>query len=357
MTGCSCLKIMSSNKAAERENDMHTGIQEGKTKMRAIVRQEYGGPDQLVIQELAIPEPKPSHVVIQVKAFGLNHAETYMRKGKWGNVPTVSGIECVGIVKADPDGRFAPGQKVAALMGGMGRTTDGSYAEYTCVPATNVLPVQSELSWEELAAIPESYATAWACLHGNLALAAGQTLLIRGATSALGQAALNIAVQAGARVIATTRNRDRRSMLQRLGAHRVELEGPELSRRVRESFPGGVDAVLELVGNSTILNSLAMVRRGGRVCLAGFLGGLEPIPSFNPLLQLPSGVHFSFFGSFMFGTPEFPLSDVPLQTIIDRATAGAYQAKPAAVFRFDEIREAHRLMEANRANGKLVVRV
>jgi NADPH:quinone reductase-like Zn-dependent oxidoreductase len=242
-------------------------------------------------------------------------------------------------------------------MGGMGRTTDGSYAEYTCVPATNVLPIQSELSWEELAAIPESYATAWACLHGNLALTAGQTLVIRGATSALGQAAVNIAAQAGARVIATTRNRDRYSILERLGTHRVDLEEPELPRRIRESFPGGVDAVLELVGNSTILNSHAMVRRGGRVCLAGFLGGLEPIPSFNPLLQMPSGVHFSFFGSFMFGTPEFPLSDVPLQTIIDRATAGAYQAKPAAVFRFDEIREAHRLMEANRANGKLVVRV
>jgi NADPH:quinone reductase len=337
---------------------MNTGIiQEGKTKMRAIVRQEYGGPDELVIQELAIPEPKPSHVVIRVKAFGLNHAEIYMREGKWGNVARVSGIECVGIVEADPDGRFAPGQKVAALMGGMGRTTDGSYAEYTCVPATNVLPVQSELSWEELAAIPESYATAWACLHGNLALTAGQTLVIRGATSALGQAAVNIAAQAGARVIATTRNRDRHSILERLGTHRVDLEGPDLPRRVRESFPGGVDAVLELVGNSTILNSLAMVRRGGRVCLAGFLGGLEPIPSFNPLLQMPSGVHFSFFGSFMFGTPEFPLSDVPLQTIIDRATAGAYQAKPASVFRFDEIREAHRLMAANRANGKLVVRV
>jgi NADPH:quinone reductase len=126
--------------------------------------------------------------------------------------------------------------------------------------------------------------------------------------------------------------------LERLGAHRVDLEGPDLARRIRESFPGGVDAVLELVGNSTILNSLAMVRRGGRVCLAGFLGGLEPIPSFSPLLQMPSGVHFSFFGSFMFGSPEFPLSDVPLQTIVDRATTGAYQAKPAAVFRFEEIR-------------------
>jgi threonine dehydrogenase-like Zn-dependent dehydrogenase len=104
-----------------------------------------------------------------------------------------------------------------------------------------------------------------------------------------------------------------------------------------------------------ILDSLAMVRRGGRVCLAGFLGGLSPITSFNPLLQLPSGVHFSFFGSFMFGQPQFPLSEVPWQQIIDRAASGVYQAKPAKVFRFEEIQEARRLIESNQANGKLVI--
>jgi len=115
--------------------------------------------------------------------------------------------------------------------------------------------------------------------------------------------------------------------------------------------------VLDLIGNSTIFDSLRMVRRGGRVCLAGFLGGLAPIVSFNPLLQMPSGVEWSFFGSFMFGAPDFPLSDVPLQAIVDRVAAGTYQAKPAQVFRFEDIREAHRMMEANQANGKLVVRL
>jgi NADPH:quinone reductase len=154
-------------------------------------------------------------------------------------------------------------------------------------------------------------------------------------------------------VTATTRNSDRISFLKGLGATHVQLEGPELSRNIRSSHPEGVDAVLELVGNSTILDSLAMVRRGGRVCLAGFLGGLSPITSFNPLLQLPSGVHFSFFGSFMFGQPQFPL--FPLQQIIDRAASGVYQAKPAKVFRFEEIQEAHRLIESNQANGKLVI--
>jgi NADPH:quinone reductase-like Zn-dependent oxidoreductase len=138
-----------------------------------------------------------------------------------------------------------------------------------------------------------------------------------------------------------------------LGATRVEIEGPELSKRIAESKQ--VDAVLDLVGNSTILDSLAMLRRGGRACLAGFLGGLDPVPAFNPLLQMPSGVHFSFFGSFVFGTPGFPLSDVPLQVIADHVAAGRYKAKPSRVFRFEDIREAHRVMEANEANGKMVV--
>jgi NADPH:quinone reductase len=171
------------------------------------------------------------------------------------------------------DGRFLEGQKVAALMGGMGRTINGSYAEYTRVPATNVVPIDSELSWEELAAIPESYATAWTCLQGNLVLAPGHSLVIRGMTSALGQAALNIAAYAGANVIGTTRNPDRISRLKALGAKEVLLENATLSRSVRELHPKGIDAVLDLVGNSTILDSLAMARRDGRVCLAGFLGG------------------------------------------------------------------------------------
>jgi NADPH:quinone reductase-like Zn-dependent oxidoreductase len=323
--------------------------------MKAIVIEQHGGPEQLVIQDLPEPEARPGHVVIEVKAFGINHAETHMRKGEWAEAAKVSGIECVGVVRACPDGQFAAGTKVAALMGGLGRSINGSYAEYTCAPATNVVSIESDLSWEDLAAIPESYATAWTCLHRNLELASGQRLVIRGATSALGQAALNIAVEAGARVTATTRSRERIGKLEALGAERVELEGPELSQR--SSGPKRADAVLDLVGNSTILDALAMVRRGGRVCLAGFLGGLAPIASFNPLLQMPSGVHLSFFGSFLFGTAEFPLADVPLQSIVDRVADGRYQAKPARVFRFEDIREAHRVMESNQANGKLVVRV
>ena len=157
--------------------------------MRAIVIKEFGGPEQLVIQELPDPKPRADHVIIEVKAFGINRAETYMRKGAWSEAAKVSGVECVGLVRSDASGKFAAGQKVAAILGGMGLTINGSYAELTQVPVTNVMPFESDLPWEELAAIPESYSTVWACLHDNLALNKGQTLLIRGATSPLGQAA------------------------------------------------------------------------------------------------------------------------------------------------------------------------
>ena len=323
--------------------------------MRAIIIKQFGGLDSLVIENLPDPVPQPGSVLIEVKAFGINHAETHMRKGEWAEAATVSGIECVGLVKYCPGGEFAPGTKVAAFMGGLGRTINGSYAEYTCPPVTNVVPIETDLSWEEFAVIPESYATAWTCLHRNLEIKKGQTLVIRGATSALGRAAVNIAVDAGARVIATTRKKERFEALQELGADRAEIETPKLSQSIAERKQ--IDAVLDLVGNTTFMDSLAMLRRGGRMCLAGWLGGLDPVNNFNPLLQIPSGVYFTFFGSFVFGAPDFPVSDIPLQSIVDKVATGVYKAKPARVFRFDDIRQAHEAMETNQANGKMVVRV
>jgi len=325
--------------------------------MRAIVIKRYGGPDVLAHEDRPEPTSEPGHVVIEVKAFGINHAELYFRTGLWGDVAEISGIECVGRVKSDPDRHFAPGQKVMALVGGMGRSINGSYAQFVRVPRSNVVAVDTELAWEELAAIPESYATAWTCLDGILAISKGQTLAIRGATSALGQAAVNIAAHAGARVIATTRKATRIKMLEAIGASEVVLEQPELSGRVRGHHPGGIDAVLDIVGNTTVLDSMAMLRRGGKVCLAGFLGGGGPL-TLEPVFQLPSGTLLSVFASALVtGTQEFPLSEIPFQTIAERVSRGEYSAKPAKVFGFTEIRDAHRLMESNEAGGKIVVRL
>jgi D-arabinose 1-dehydrogenase-like Zn-dependent alcohol dehydrogenase len=238
--------------------------------MRAIVIDHFGGLDSLVIKEMPEPEPKPGHVVIKVKAFGVNHAEMHMRKGEWAEAAEISGIECVGIVKSCPGGEFAVGSKVAALMGGLGRTINGSYAEYTRALATGVAPIESDLPWEELAAIPESYATAWTCLFRNLELSKDQTLVIRGAMSAFGQAALNMAVEAGAKVIGTTRSRDGSGKLEDLGARRVELEGPDLSKRIAKQstlmqYLTSSATVPSLIPSGCCVGAGAPAWRGGSV--------------------------------------------------------------------------------------------
>jgi NADPH:quinone reductase len=325
--------------------------------MQAIVVTTPGGPEVLAVTKLPDPVPATREVLIRVRAFGLNHAEAYMRSGAWGKVAQVPGIECAGTVEADPSGRLAAGTRVIAILGGMGRTRNGSYAELVTVPASNVVPVRTSLSWTDLVALPEVYATAWAGLHQNLGLMPGQAVLVRGATSSLGQAAVNVAAEEGAMVIATTRNPARADLLHAIGAAHVVIDDGQLAGQVQE-LGIQVDGVFDLVGNSVLRDSLRIVRNRGRVCQLGFLGGLAPVSEFNPIADLPTGVQFSFYGSaFVLGTESFPLAEIPLQQMIAKAEAGRYQAKPVRVFGFDEIVEAHRAMEEGLAAGKMVVAV
>ncbi len=325
--------------------------------MKAIVISTHGGPEVLAITELPDPVPAEGEVLIRVRAFGLNHAETYMRSGAWGQVAQVPGIECAGTVRADPSGRLAAGTAVVAILGGMGRTRDGSYAELVTVPASNVVPVRTSLSWTDLVALPEVYATAWAGLHQNLGLRPGQAVLVRGATSSLGQAAVNVAAEEGMTVTATTRNPGRADLLRGIGAAQVLIDDGQLATQVGK-LGAEVDAVFDLVGNSVLRDSLRIVRTRGRVCQLGFLGGLDPVTDFNPIADLPTGVQFSFYGSaFVLGTDEFPLADIPLQEMITKAETGRYKAKPARVFGFEEIVKAHQAMEEGLAVGKMVVAV
>src|SRR6516164_1355514 len=322
--------------------------------MKAIVISSHGGPEVLTVTELPDPVPAADEVLISVKAFGLNHAEAYMRSGVFGEVAKVTGIECAGTVAADPSGRLAAGTKVVAILGGLGRTRNGSYAELVTVPASNVVEGSTTLPWTDLVALPEVYATAWAGLRQNLDLRPGQTVLVRGATSALGQAAVNVAAEQGSTVIATTRNPDRAALLERIGAKTVLID----DGRLADQQAGVVDCVLDLVGNSVLRDSLRIVRPRGRVCQLGFLGGLEPVADFNPIADLPSGVQFSFYASaFVLGTSDFPLTDIPLAEMIAKAENGRYQAKPARVFGFDDIVEAHKVMESGLAGGKMTVSV
>jgi NADPH2:quinone reductase len=322
--------------------------------MQAMVFNQFGGPEELVLREIPTPVPENGEVLIKVKALGINRAEVYMRMGLFGEVTPVSGIECVGQVEYDPSGTLYSGQTVATITGGMGRTRNGSYAEYTCVPLQNVFPLKTDLDWATLAAIPESYATAWSCLFANIRISADQVLFVRGGTSALGQAAINIAKQEGVTVLTSTRSASKVALLTELGAALVLIENGNLSEEVRAFYPDGIDGVLDIIGNSTLLDSLRMARKGGRVCVAGFLGSSEPV-AFSWLANMPFGVDLNAFASLLYGTKDFPHSDVPMQKIVDRVANGIYKARPVKVFPFEHIPEAHRLMESNSANGKIVV--
>lgn len=323
--------------------------------MKAIVINQYGGAEQLTQKTLPMPELQKGDVLIHIKAFGINRAETYMRQGLWGDVAKVSGIECVGEIENDPSGKYVKGQKVAAIMGGMGRIKNGSYAEFTSISSNNIFPIETSLSWEDFAAIPESYATAWSCLYENMKIEEGAVIFVRGGTSALGQAAINIASNIkNVIVLSSTRKKSNIALLKELGCSKVFIENESLSADIINLYPKGIDSVMDIVGNTTLLDSIKMVKKSGYVCNAGFLGGGEPI-LFNPLTDMSPSVNLNFFASFMLGENKFPLSNIPMQKIVSNAEIGIYKVKPTKVFSFSDVGQAHELMESNLAYGKIVV--
>jgi NADPH:quinone reductase len=324
--------------------------------MKAIRVHRPGGPEVLQVEEIPRPEPRAGWVRIRVRAFGLNRSELFTRQGHSPGVrfPRVLGIECVGQVDDAGGTDLAAGQTVAALMGEMGRAYDGGYAEYTLVPRERVLPVRTSLPWEVLAALPETYLTAWGSLVEAMEVQAGQTLLIRGGTSSVGMAAASLARAKGLRVIATTRDPAKADALRENGADDVIIDTGTLADEVARRVPGGVDGVLELVGTVTLLDSLRAARPRGVVCNTGILGYAWVMDRFEPLEDIPSTVRLTTYGS---STTSAARSTAALQEIADGVAAGRYRANLQRTFRFDEIVDAHRFMEENRATGKLVVLV
>ncbi|KAJ4145777.1 hypothetical protein LMH87_004613 [Akanthomyces muscarius] len=322
--------------------------------MDAVIITKFGGPEALQTQKVPKPSPVRGEVLIKVEAFGLNHAEMHMRRGEWDEWNAISGLECVGVVEACPGGEFPVGKKVTGIMGGMGRERPGSYGDFVNVPASNVLLIESCLPWEQLAAIPEVYATAYSCIATVLAVKKGESVLIRGATSTIGQAAVHLAIDKGAKVTGTTRRRERFGLLKDMGAVDVQVEQKELGMQLAPNTR--FDKVLNLVGNTVLLESISLTKVGGRMLQAGWLGGLAPVADFNPMIQMSSGVHFSLFHSKVLGTPDFPFSGIPLQEIVTKIENKAWDAKPAHVFTRADIVKAHEMLDSHDAGGKIVIK-
>jgi NADPH:quinone reductase len=320
--------------------------------MRAVVLDGPGPPDALVIRDLPVPDPAVGWVLIRVRAFGLNRSELHTRLGLAEGVtfPRVPGIEAVGVVAKCPGGEFAAGQQAATLMGGMGRTFDGGYAEYTCVPAGQVVPFRSDLDWSVLGAVPEMLQTAYGSLDVGLDAQPGQSILVRGGTSSVGMATAVLAKQRGMTVLSTTRSLAKAAALTRVGADHVLIDDGNVATQVRQVCPDGADAALELVGTPTLPDTLRSVRVHGVVCFTGMLSNQWTVRDFYPIDYLPTGVRLTAYGG--------SAADLPprlLQDFLDRVAAGTAVVPIGHVYRFDEIVTAHADMEANRASGKLVV--
>lgn len=318
--------------------------------MRAVVLSGPGPVENLAVAELPVPEPPPGWVRVKVGAFGLNRSELHTRLGLAEGVtfPRVPGIEAVGVVDSDCD--LPVGQRVAAMMGGMGRVFDGGYAEYTAVPREVLVPFDSDLPWDVLGAVPETLQTAYGSLTTGLDLRAGQSLLIRGGTSALGFATAALAVDLGATVLATTRRPERLDVLREHGVAHPLVDDGTVADQVRELFPDGVDAALELVGTPTLPDTLAATRVHGTVCFTGMLSNEWIVPDFYPIGYLPKGVRLTAYGG--------ESSDLPaevLQRFLDQVAGGEVSLGPTTVYRLDEIRRAHDDLEHGRRVGKLVV--
>src|SRR3954466_6399459 len=320
--------------------------------MRAVVLDAPGPPAALRIRELPVPVPRPGWVLVRVKAFGINRSELHTRLGlaKGVTFPRVLGIEATGIVAAVPGGEFEEGRQVAAMMGGMGGTFDGGYAEFTCVPATQVIPFRSQLDWATLGAVPEMLQTAHGSLTVGLDAQPGQTLLIRGGTSSIGMATAILAKDRGLTVLSTTRRPDRAAALTTIGVDHVLVDDGDVAAQARAIVPDGVDAALELVGTNTLLDTLRATAVHGVVCFTGMLSNQWTVADFYPIDYIPSGVRLTAYSGEAADLP----ADV-LQGYLDAVAEGRLSVPIGRTYALDEIAEAHADMEHGRATGKLVV--
>lgn len=319
--------------------------------MKAIVINGCCKAEDLHISEIPTPQVKPGWVLVKVRAAGLNHSEALMRLYEadrdYIHTPIVPGIECVGEVADASDSGLRVGDRVIAIMGGMGRSFDGSYAEYALLPATHVFRVDTDLDWTSLAAVPETYFTAHGSLFESLRLEASDTLLVRGATSTVGMAAVQLAKAVGARVIAACRRESSFEKLQAAGADRCVIDDERLSEHPWAERP---NKMLELVGIKTLYDSLRTVTEPGYVCHTGNLGFVFTASDFNPIKDIPNGVYLTSF-----------YSNYPTQAVIDDLfrliRRGGIRPLYSKVFGMDEIATAHKLLETGGAGGKIILRV
>lgn len=315
--------------------------------MKAIVIYEPGGPEKLIYTDWPTPTVRPGWSLVQVKGFGINHSEVFTRQGLSPTVtfPRILGIECVGVVAetTDPD-RLPVGRKVVSIMGEMGRAFDGGYAENALLPNSQIYPVDTALDWVTLAALPETFYTAYGSFL-NLRIEEQDRILVRGGTSGVGVAFLRLVKgkYPHAFVAGTTRSMKKAGLLKQAGYDDAVLE-TDGKLQTEERYT----KVLELIGPATLQDTFAHTAEGGIVCSSGQLGHQWTIEGMDPIFDLPAN---GYLTSFYSGNVD----GAKLQAMLDYVEKYRVDAAPARVFTLEQVPEAHAWLESGESLGKAVV--
>lgn len=340
--------------------------------MRAVVIREHGGLDRLLLEERPMPEPGPKEIRVRLHAAGLNHLDTWVRRGVPGHtfpLPMVPGCDGAGVVDALGAGAEGPaaGARVVVAPGyssrhdretasGLhhlspgygifGEMRDGTCAEYVVAPEENVLPLPESLPFDVAAAFPLVYLTAWTMVVRRAALRPGESILVHAAGSGVSTAAVQIARLCGAgRILATTSSPGKAERARSHGVDAVlDYTDEDWSRQARRLSGGGVDVVIDHVGQATMEGSLRCLARGGRIVTCGATTGPEAAVNLNLL----------FFKSLsLLGSTMGSLGDV--YRCLELVASGALQPIVADVLPLSQVAEAHRRLEGREVYGNLVL--
>lgn len=315
--------------------------------MHAVVVSQAGGPEVLKYQEIPTPQVKAGWSLINIKGFGINHSEIFTRQGESPSVkfPRVLGIECVGIIEKTTDAQRLPvGQRVVSIMGEMGRAFDGSYAEYVLVPNEQIYPINTDLDWQTLATLPETYFTAFGSLK-NLRLTIDDQVLIRAGGSGVGIAALQLikAKFSQIKVAGTTRHQSQVQILLDQGYDQVVIDQNDVLQTDQKWTK-----ILELIGATTMKDSFKHLQAGGIICNTGELGGQWYLQEFDPIEALAPDSYLTSFNS---GN----VNEQRLNEMFDYVKAYQMTVKPVKIFRLDQLPEAHEYLESQNGFGKVIV--
>ncbi|KRK89419.1 alcohol dehydrogenase catalytic domain-containing protein [Lentilactobacillus sunkii] len=314
--------------------------------MKAVVLRHPGGPTALSYEDVPMPEIKDGWTLLKVKGFGINRSEIFTRNG-WSpsvKLPRILGIECVGeVVETTDPKRLQKGQIVVSVMGGMGRAFNGSYAEYTLLPNNHIYSVDTQLDVQDLAAVPETYGTAYGSLL-KLRLDDADSLLIRGATSGVGVAAgkLARAMAPSIKLVGSTRHLEKADELKKVGFDEVVLDKDNQLQTDKK-----YDRILELVGALSLPNSMQFIKNEGITCVTGELGGVWDLTHFEPISQLNGGYLTSFESGALNQQKFDDLFDIINDNQIDVAPTKTFDLKHTA--------DAQAYLDSHDSFGKAVV--